>query len=43
MQIFADDLESFCLYFLHFFTSRYNSNVLSQFGISQYNSLTVQS
>jgi len=43
-KIHADGQGSFCLVFFSFyFTSCYNSNVLSRFGVLQYNSLNVQS
>jgi len=43
MQSFADNQITFCLIFAFSFISCYNSNLLSQFRVSQYNSLKVQS
>jgi len=40
MQISADE-RTFCVVFAFSFTSSCNSNVLPQFGMSQYNSLNV--
>jgi len=42
MQVFADDQGTFCIVFAFSFTSYYKSNVLPQFGMSQYDSLNVQ-
>jgi len=43
MHSFVDDYGSVCLIFAFSFTGRYNSNVISQFGMGQYNSLKIQS
>jgi len=42
MLIFADDQGAFCLVFGFYFTGCYNSDILPQFRMSQYNSLNVQ-
>jgi len=42
MQVCADDQGTLCIVFAFSFTSYYESNVLPQFGMSQYDSLNVQ-
>ena len=42
MQILADDQGNVCLVSAIYFTSCYNSNVLPQSGMSQYNGLKNQ-